>query len=111
MSYTRTIEKFNEQGDRGSARSDYRCAAQGCPNMGGINGRFGADRSGVCFYHYQADALAWPEVTRRIESDDRMRDRAAVRGFVAGQGDTAGQAEMRKRMKVGVAADVLQEAA
>lgn len=85
----------------GFARTDYRCAAQGCPNMGGIGGRLGVNRSGTCFYHYQSDALAWSEVTRRILSDDRMRD-----GFVSGR-DTVQQAQMRRAMKSGLAANVL----
>lgn len=48
-----------------SLRTNYRCAARGCPNAGSIDDG-GEDHPGRCFFHWRADPKDWPAVTQRI---------------------------------------------
>lgn len=59
------------------ARTDYRCAAHGCPNAGVIDDR-GEDNRGRCFHHANASAQDWDRVTRQIRADESMRNHGIV---------------------------------
>lgn len=47
-------------------RTDYRCAANGCPNAGCIDDE-GEGHKGRCYFHWrESDAMKWPAITREI---------------------------------------------
>lgn len=74
MSYSRAKRQYEEAKKEGAAvevRTDYRCAAHGCPNAAAINGR-------ECFHHHVASPDSWHEVTRRIRADPSMRNHGNV---------------------------------
>lgn len=54
-------------------RTNYRCAAKGCPNAGCIDDR-GEDNPGKCYWHWTTSPNDWGAMTRRILSDDSMRN-------------------------------------
>lgn len=66
--YATAVKKYESKGNVVEVRTDYRCRAHGCPNAGTME-------KGVCFFHWQADPLKWPQVTEEIcQNFDRMRN-------------------------------------
>jgi hypothetical protein len=68
-------ETIAQQGVDVSVRTDYRCAAHGCPNAASMSdgpGRGG----GSCFYHWrESDRAKWDSITTEIRANfDRMRN-------------------------------------
>lgn len=92
MSYSRAKKQYEEARQDAAhveVRTDYRCAAHGCPNAASINGR-------ECFHHHVASPDTWHEVTRRIRADPSMRNWGNVPTE-----PSAAVKEMRARMKPG----------
>ena len=58
-------------------RTWYGCAAKGCPNAGDIDDR-GESNPGKCFWHWQASAKDWPEISARIRTDGSMGNHSSV---------------------------------
>lgn len=56
-------------------RTDYRCAAHGCPNTGTF-GDEGEQKRGKCYFHWrEEEPTKWPAITQRIlENFDEMRN-------------------------------------
>lgn len=53
------------------------CMAYGCPNAGSMShSTVGPTRDWVCRFHFFADALAWPEVTRKLRVEGLLPDAA-----------------------------------
>ena len=80
MSYQPRKLSVSEQiGQRMGAtpRTDYRCAAHGCPNAGCIDDR-GEDNRGKCFFHANAPFEEWNSITSQIRSDPSMRNHGIV---------------------------------
>jgi hypothetical protein len=97
MSYSRAKKQYEES--RGAAvpevRTDYRCAAHGCPNAASINGR-------ECYHHHVASPESWHEVTRKIRADPSMRNWGDVPTE-----PSAAVKQMRARVKPGFHGNIL----
>jgi hypothetical protein len=71
-------KKLEEQKGGGGGgptmRTDYHCAAHGCPNAASIDDDMerGGPR-GKCFFHWRADPKDWPAVTEWIKADFEKR--------------------------------------
>jgi hypothetical protein len=60
-------------------RTNYRCAANGCPNAGSIDDRGeDADKRGRCFWHWQAPHREWDQITTKILHTPSMRNHGKV---------------------------------
>lgn len=61
------------------ARTDYRCAAHGCPNAGPINDR-GEHARGMCYWHFMAadKPHTWAAITTRIRATPSMGNHGNV---------------------------------
>lgn len=58
-------------------RTNYFCAANGCPNTGTIDDK-GEDNPGRCFWHWQAPRKDWDAITNRIRHDPSMLNHGDV---------------------------------
>lgn len=78
-SYTKAKQKYEaEKGSEEVAvRTNYHCAAHGCPNAAAINDG-GEQRRGLCFHHFSASPESWHEVTRQIRANPAMRNHGNV---------------------------------
>lgn len=80
MSYQPRKKSVSEQIDQRvgvTPRTDYRCAAHGCPNAGVIDDR-GEDNRGKCFFHASAPFEDWNRITAQIRADQSMRNHGIV---------------------------------
>lgn len=69
-----TEQIADRMGDEGvKPRTDYRCAAHGCPNAGVVNDR-GEQNRGRCHYHETAPVQDWDRITREIRANESMRN-------------------------------------
>ena len=76
--YAETVKKLPTALDA-PVRTDYRCAAHGCPNAASIDDDW-PKHTGRCYFHWrEPDSLKWPAITQRIrENFDEMRNHGAV---------------------------------
>lgn len=58
-------------------RTNFRCAANGCPNAAAIDDH-GEQQPGRCFYHWSASRADWDRITTQIRRDDSMRNHGIV---------------------------------
>lgn len=70
MTYARAKQQYDEaHGSGAQTRTDFRCAANGCPNTGCIDDE-GESRRGTCYWHWkEPDRRNWDAITRRIRSN------------------------------------------
>ncbi len=67
----------DEVGGEVRLRTNFRCAAQGCPNAASIDDR-GESNPGKCFFHWSAPFEQWASITRQIRADESMRNHGLV---------------------------------
>lgn len=73
MSYASKKRTDGEEAGPVLIRTNYHCAAHGCPNAAAINDG-GEQRRGLCFHHFSASPESWHEVTRQIRANPAMRN-------------------------------------
>jgi hypothetical protein len=80
MSYAKAKQQYEETkgvslDEPTKPRTDYRCAAHGCPNAGCMDDE-GEHKRGRCFWHWrEPDPMNWPAITQRIrENFEEMRN-------------------------------------
>lgn len=98
MSYVKAKQHYQEsrpEQDAPQVRTNYRCAAPGCPNAASIDDEWPA-RPGRCFFHWKAPQSEWARVTREIKADESKRNWGLVP-----TGVTKTTQEMRARLKDG----------
>ena len=68
-------ETIAQQTGSAMARTDYKCAANGCPNSASMSDGPGAG-GGSCYYHWrESDRSNWDGITREIRANfERMRN-------------------------------------
>lgn len=96
MSYASKKRTDGEEAGPVTVRTDYHCAAHGCPNAAAINDG-GEQRRGLCFHHFSASPESWHEVTRQIRANPAMRNWGNVPTE-----ETAAVRDMKTRLKPGV---------
>lgn len=97
MSYVKAKQQYQEShsdaANEPTVRTNYRCAAPGCPNAASIDDEWPA-RPGKCFFHWKAPQSDWARVTREIRADESKRNWGIVPTKVSRTTQ-----EMRARLK------------
>ncbi|MFM8899173.1 MAG: hypothetical protein ACKOF9_04385 [Burkholderiales bacterium] len=60
-----------------TVRTNYHCAAYGCPNAAAIDDH-GEHQPGKCFHHWSASRADWDRITAQIRRDQSMRNHGMV---------------------------------
>jgi len=63
--------------DETRVRTNFRCAAHGCPNSAAIDDH-SEQQPGKCFHHWSASRSEWDRITNEIRRDDSMRNHGMV---------------------------------